>query len=150
MPANAKATIHRWFEEVWNQGRLETIDELFPADSVAHGLGEGNAVVRGPEAFKPFVRNLREAIPDIHIRVEDIIAEGDRAAVRVVLEGTHRGPGLGVAPGGRPVRVSGIIIVRFAGDKIVEGWNSWDQLGLLQQIGAIPAPERTDRFLTRP
>lgn len=149
MPVDASAVIHRWFEEVWNQGRLETIDELFGEDSVAHGLGEGGAVVRGPAAFKPLVLNLRGALPDLHISVEDILADGDRAAFRVVLEGTHRGDGLGVPPSGRRVRISGIIMVRFVEGRIMEGWNSWDQLGLLQQIGALPAPERADRFLER-
>jgi steroid delta-isomerase-like uncharacterized protein len=149
MAFDPKAIIHRWFDEVWNQGRLETIDELFSPDSVAHGLGEAEAVVRGPDAFKPFVLNLRQSIPDIHIDVEDIIMEGDRAAFRVLLQGTHQGAGLGVPPSGRRVRVKGIIMVRFAGGRIMEGWNSWDQLGLLQQIGAAPGPGTADRFLAR-
>jgi steroid delta-isomerase-like uncharacterized protein len=149
MATDAKALVHRWFEEVWNQGRMETIDELFPADGVAHGLGEGGTVVRGPDAFKPLVRNLRGSIPDIHISVEDVIMEGDRVAFRVVLEGTHKGEGLGVPPSGRRVQVKGIIMLRIADGQIKEGWNSWDQLGLLQQIGAMPAPEKTDRFLRR-
>lgn len=149
MAQDAKTLAYRWFEEVWNQGREETIDELFAPDGIAHGLGEGEADVRGPEAFKPFARNLRGSLPDIHIRVEDMLAEGDRVALRVSVDGTHKGEGLGVPPTGRRVRFSGIIIIRVRGGQIVEGWNSWDQLGLLQQIGAIPAPGKKDRFLER-
>jgi len=149
MAAEPKAMIHRWFDEVWNQGRLETIDELFAEESVAHGLGEGGRMVRGPAAFKPLVQNLRAAMPDLHIGVEDIVVDGDRAAFRVVLQGTHTGDGLGVPPSGRPVRVAGMVMVRFENGRIMEGWNSWDQLGLLQQIGAVPEPGREDRFLSR-
>jgi limonene-1,2-epoxide hydrolase len=75
-----KALARRWFEEVWNQGREATIDELFPADGVAHGLGDSEADVHGPAEFKIFVANLRGSIPDIHIDLEDILCEGDRVA----------------------------------------------------------------------
>jgi len=147
MAQDPKEIVRRWFEEVWNQGREETIDELLAPEGVAHGLGEAGAEVRGPEGFKPFFRNLRGSFPDLHIRIEEIISEGEWAAVRVVLEGTHKGDGLGVPASGRRVRVSGIVLLRTAGNRIVEGWNNWDQLGLMQQIGAIPAPGKTDRFL---
>jgi len=140
--------VHRWFEEVWNQGREETIDELMAPDGIGHGLGEGTADTRGPADCKVFWRNLRSALPDVHVRIEDTIVEGSKAVVRVVLEGTHHGAGLGVAPTGRRVSIAGIVIVRVAGSQMVEGWNSWDQLGLLRQLGAIPAPEAADRFLS--
>jgi steroid delta-isomerase-like uncharacterized protein len=146
--ADAKALIHRWFEEVWNHGREATIDELFAQDGIAYGLGEEGAEVRGPNEFKIFWQNLRTALPDIHIRIEDTIADGDKVAVRVLLAGTHTGAGLGVRPSGNCVAIGGIVIVRVSGGQIVEGWNSWDQLGLLQQIGAIQAPRGSDHFLT--
>ncbi len=148
MQNSPHALIHRWFDEVWNQGREETVDELFAADGIGHGLGEGSADVHGPAEFKIFLRNMRSALPDIQIRIEDTIADDVKAAARVVLEGTHLGDGLGVAPTGRRVAVTGIVIVRVAGGHIVEGWNSWDQLGLMRQIGAIPAPDAADRFLS--
>jgi steroid delta-isomerase-like uncharacterized protein len=146
--ADARDIIHRWFEEVWNHGREATIDELFAQDGIAYGLGEQGAAVRGPDQFKPFWRNLRSAIPDIHIRIEDTVADGDTVVVRVLLEGTHTGEGLGVRPSGNRVAVTGIVIVRVSGGQIVAGWNSWDQLGLLQQTGAIQAPPASDHFLT--
>jgi len=145
---DVKALVHRWFEEVWNQGREESIDDLLAKDGRIFGLGESDAEVRGPYGFKPFFRNLRTSFPDMHIRIEDIIADADKAAVRIVMEGTHSGAGLGISPTGRHVRVAGIVIVSSAEGKLVAGWNSWDQLGLLRQLGAIPSVGASDRFLT--
>ena len=90
-------------------------------------------------------RNMRAALPDVQISIEDTVVEGDKVVVRVALEGTHRGEGLGVSPTGRRVKIAGIVLVQFADGRIIRGWNSWDQLGLLQQLGAIPAAG--DRFL---
>jgi len=143
-----KALVHRWFEEVWNKGRESAIDELLAPSGIAHGIGQGEATLHGPSEFKLFVRNLRASLPDVHITIEDIVAEGDKVTVRVLLEGTHQGEGLGVSPTGRRVRVAGIILVRVANGQIVEGWNSWDQLGLLRQIGALPSLEGRDRFVS--
>ncbi len=76
-----KALAYRWFEEVWNQGLEQTIDELFSPTGIAHGLGDTDVELRGAEQFKPFVRNLRGSLPDTHISVEDAIAENDKVAV---------------------------------------------------------------------
>ena len=81
--------------------------------------------------------------------MEDTTAEQDKISARVVLKGTHRGEGLGVPPTGNAVQIRGIVMVRIAAGKIVEGWNSWDQLGLLRQIGALNHPAGSDRFLAR-
>jgi hypothetical protein len=70
-----KAIVRRWFEEVWNQGREATIDELFPAEGVAHGLGDSESDVHGPMEFGPFAANIRGSIPNTQIRVEDILSE---------------------------------------------------------------------------
>jgi steroid delta-isomerase-like uncharacterized protein len=144
-----KALIRRWFEEVWNQGREELIDELRAPEAVATGLGEGTVESRGPAPFKAFYSNLRSAFPDLHVSIEDMLAEGDRVAVRILLEGTHLGDSLGVPPTGKTVRFSGILIARIGGGKILESWNNLDQLGLLAQIGAIPAQGGPDRFLSQ-
>ena len=142
-----KALIRRWFDEVWNQGRESTIDELLAADAVAHGLGDTEVDLRGPAQFKPFVHNLRGAFPDIRMTIEDTLADGDKVMVRLRVEGTHRGANLGVPPTGRRIHIAGIVLVRIVSGQIVEGWNSWDQLGLLRQIGALPVPEGRDRFV---
>ena len=141
-----KALVRRWFEEVWNQGREESIDDLFAPQGIGYGLGDTEAPVQGPAGIKPFVRNLRGALPDIHMTIEDSIAEGDKVTVRITVEGTHKGGQLGVAPTGRRIKIAGVVIIRIANGQLVEGWNSWDQLGLLRQIGALPAVAGPDRF----
>lgn len=147
MSAENVQLIRRWFDEVWNQGRNETIDELLPAEGVGHGLGDSETDVHGPAEFKAFVANFRSSMPDVRIRVDDIFSQGDRVAVRLTLEGTHTGNGLGVPPTGRAVRIQGIVITRIQDGQLVEGWNSYDQLGLLRQLGALPAQDR-DTFLS--
>jgi steroid delta-isomerase-like uncharacterized protein len=142
------ALVRRWFNEVWTEGKESTIDELYAPGCVAHGLGDTEADVHGPEEFKQFWRNLRSAIPDVRVDVEDSVAEAHKAAVRVLLTGTHTGYGLGVEPTGRRVRIQGVILVHIRDGRIVEGWNSYDQLGLLRQIGALPSEGGPDRFLT--
>jgi steroid delta-isomerase-like uncharacterized protein len=146
MSEKNKAAVRRWFDEVWNQNNEATIDELFPAGSVAHGLGDLEADVHGPGEFRQFMANIRDSIPDVHIHVDDILAEGDRTAVRVTLEGTHTGHGLGVPPTGRTVRIQGNIILRMNDGQILEGWNSYDQLGFLRQIGALPDTAQAARI----
>jgi steroid delta-isomerase-like uncharacterized protein len=143
-----KAIAIRWFEEVWNQGRDSAIEEMLAPNAVAHGLGDSELDVHGPEEFKPFVANLRGSIPDLHIRLDDLISENDRVAIRLTLEGTHTGNGLGVPPTCNRVRIQGIVIVTIVDGRIGEGWNSYDQLGLLRQIGALPGCGERDRFLT--
>jgi predicted ester cyclase len=82
------------------------------------------------------------------MKIEDIMAEGDKVTVRITVEGTHKGSQLGIAPTGRQIRIAGVVIIRIANGQIVEGWNSWDQLGLLRQIGALPVVEGPDQFTT--
>lgn len=147
MNSDPKALVRRWFEEVWNQGREATIDELFPAHGVTFGLGEADTEVRGPAQFKVFFRNIRGAFSDFHIAIVDTIAEGGKVAVRFVVKGTHTGPGLAVAPTGRKIRVAGMAMIEVLDGKIISGWNNWDQLGMLQQIGTLPASPSADTFL---
>ena len=127
---------HRWFEEVWNQGRLEAIDEMASAEAV----GEGQ-LHHGPpidlKQFREFAEDLRRAFPDLHVTIEDTIAAGDRVVLRWHAQMTHRGPFMGVESTGRNVTVSGVTILRYAKGKIVQGWDHWDQLGLLAQIGGV-------------
>ncbi|HEV3197911.1 MAG TPA: ester cyclase [Bryobacteraceae bacterium] len=144
-----KALICRWFEEVWNQGREEVIEELRAPDAVGFGLGETPAVVHGASGFKVFYHNLRSSLPDLRVTVEHVIAEGDMVAARIQVEGTHMGPGLGIPPTGQSVRFSGMLIARISGGRIAESWNNLDQLGLLRQVGALPAGVGPDRFLAK-
>ena len=94
----------------------------------------------GFEAFKQFVYGVYEALPDLHHEIEDLIAEGDRVVMRATDTGTQKGVFMGVPPTGKKVTVGAIGIFRFVEDKIVEGWEELDMLGLLQQLGAVPSP----------
>lgn len=132
----SRDVIHRWFEEVWDKGREEAIDEMFAEEGVAHGLFDENGEeLRGPAGFKPFFRKFRDAFPDIRVHVEDCICEGDRAAARCRVSATHAGAGLGVAAINNPVEFTGMCIVRVRDGKIVEAWNNFDFASLNQQIG---------------
>ncbi|HZS56344.1 MAG TPA: ester cyclase [Bryobacteraceae bacterium] len=142
-----KALIRRWFDEVWNHGRQDMIEQLRAPDAIATGLGEQNARSEGPAPFKAFFANLRAALPDLRIKIEDILAEEDKVAIRLSAEGTHSGKGFGADPTGRKVQFTGITIARIANGKIVESWNSIDQLRLLTQLGVIGAHAGPDRFL---
>ena len=130
--------MRRWFEEVWNKGNAEAIDELFDVDGIVHGLAaDAGQPLRGPAGFKEFHKQFRNAFPDIVIAVEDVLVEGDKVAVRCHVTGSHKGEGLGFAATHKPIEISGMSIVRIRNGKIVEGWNNFDFLKLYQQIGTI-------------
>jgi steroid delta-isomerase-like uncharacterized protein len=138
MSEENKAIVRRWFEEVWNKGRSDAIDEMFAADGIAHGLSDDPAApLRGPAGFRVLHEQFRGAFPDIEVNVEDVIAEGDKVAARCSVRGTHAGDHLGVAASKAPVEFTGIAIVRIKEGKIVEAWNNFDFLKMNKQIGAI-------------
>jgi predicted ester cyclase len=121
----------QWFEQVWNQGRREAIAEFLSPGALLH---EGGADVVGPDGFYPFFDRLSAALSEIHVRVEDSIADGDKVCVRWSFTAKHTGEGLGIAATGVPIHITGITIIRIAGGKMVEGWQNWDMLGLMEQI----------------
>lgn len=137
MADNNVELIHRWFREVWNQGRLDTIQELMAPEFLGIGQSGPEAVIRGPQGFRAFVENLRGAFPDIHVTIEDTFASGDKVVARWSATMTHRGDQLGLPATGKQVRITGISIGRIVDSKIVEGWDNWDQLSMMQQIGAV-------------
>jgi steroid delta-isomerase-like uncharacterized protein len=138
MAQENSSLIRRWFEEVWNKGRMEAIDEMASADVVGHGQAQ-HATDIGLKEFKPFVRALRSAFPDMKVNIDYVIEQGDKVVARWTATMTHKGEFLGFAPTGKKVTVTGTTTQRISGGKIVEGWDNWDQLGLLVQIGAVPA-----------
>jgi steroid delta-isomerase-like uncharacterized protein len=132
--------MQRWFREVWNEGKAQTIYDLIAPDAVAIGRA-GRDVMHGPAAFEAFYKGIRSAFPDIHVDVDDAFGAGDKVAVRWVATMTHRGDGLGIPATGKLVRVTGITIARILNGQVIEGWDNWDQLGMLEQVGAYSAPE---------
>jgi steroid delta-isomerase-like uncharacterized protein len=140
MAQENSALIRRWFDEIWNKGHMQAIDEMASADIVGHGQAQ-HATDIGLAEFKPFVAALRNAFPDMKVVIDHTIEQGDKVVARWTSTMTHKGHFLGFAPTGKKVVITGTSIQRIADGKIVEGWDNWDQLGLLVQIGAVPAAE---------
>ena len=137
MAAEDNAAIVRgWAQAAFNQHDLEAAAQFLAPDWVGHWAGRGEE--QGVEGFKRLAGAYVRAFPDMQIRVEDAVAEGDRVVRRVSWTGTHQGSFLGIAPTGRRVRGEGTVIMRIAGDKIAEEWEMSNLLGLLQQLGAVP------------
>jgi predicted ester cyclase len=112
---------------------------MLDAEGIVHGLADDTtSVLRGPENFKPFHAKFREAFPGMAITVDDTVAEGDKVAARCSVRGKHEGHSLGVAPTQVPVEFTGMTIVRISDGKIVEAWNNFDFMTMLQQVGVIP------------
>ncbi len=129
--------IRQWFEEVWNQGREATIDELCAREAIGHGQTADGSDVIGPEHFKQFWHAFRAAFTSIHVEIHQTMQEGELALARWTLGAEHTGPFLGIAPTGKTVQVNGMSVQRFVGGKIMEAWDNWDQLALMTQIGAV-------------
>ena len=139
-PEANKAIARREFEEVFNQGNLDLADEIMAADYVYQSAAGDYA---GREARKQSIAMYIAAFPDIHFTVDDQIAEGDIVATRWTSTGTHKGEMMGIPPTGVHATTTGIFISRIVDGKMVEEWNSWDVLGLMQQLGVMP-PTRED------
>ena len=138
MSEENKALVRRWFDEVWNKGRAEAIEEMFDEYGIAHGLSDDPSnPIRGPKNFRPFHTTFREAFPNMVIVIEDMIAEGDKVAARCSVRGRHEGDFLEKAATQSPVEFTGIAIVRIANGKIVEAWNNFDFMTLHRQVGLL-------------
>jgi predicted ester cyclase len=129
-----KALVIRYFEEA-NKGNMTVIDELCASEYVYHGT-TGDLT---REQFKHYVNGMLAAFPDLIGNVDDMVAEGDRVAVRFSLQATHQGVFKDIAPTGKRIMIKGLEIDIFAGGKFVETWIISDTLGMLQQLGVIPS-----------
>ena len=128
-----KALVRRIIEEVYNKGNLALIDELFSPDYVNHSLPPGMPHDR--EGYKQMVRMNQAAFSDFRITIEDMIAEGDKVALRFKHGGTHKGEFMGVAPTGKEVTVTAMCIYRIEVGKVVDQWAELDRLGMMLQLG---------------
>lgn len=127
-----KRRVREFFEEVWNQATVRAADDYIAADAIGHNPDFGTSL----EAFKAQWNKMLEAFPDLHIDLEDIVAEEDKVATRWTLTGTHKGVYEGLSPTGKRVKVTGMSFDRLVDGQIMEGWDNWDGLGLLEQLGA--------------
>ncbi len=131
-----KAQVRRFYEEVFNQKKRAAIDEFSDPSYVDHTAPPG--LPGGIEGQKQLIGMYLTAFPDLHLTVEDMIAEGDKVVSRWTASGTHPGEFMGIPPTGKQLIAKGIEINRIAGRKFVEHWMELDTLGLLQQLGVVP------------
>jgi steroid delta-isomerase-like uncharacterized protein len=134
-----KAVVLRQEEEIFTRGNLDAAEEIYAPGYVGHDPSNPEDVM-GPEAAKQAAADYRRAFPDLRVTVEDLIAEGDKVVARLRFSGTHLGELEGIAPTGRRVDCTGIVVSRMEGGKIAEDWANFDDLGLMRQLGAIPPP----------
>ncbi len=131
-----KAISRRWREEL-DQGNWAVLDEYLSRDFVLHMPGSPPQDQAG---MKDVLTMIYGAFPDFHTTFEDLVAEGDKVALRMTFSGTHQGAFQGIPPTGKQITVSAIVIDRIVDGKLVEHWSQFDALGMLQQLGAIPQP----------
>ena len=138
MSTDNKVLVGRFHREVFEQGSRVAADAICALEFVWHGPNMPPMMPPGPEGVHWFGTLIRSAFSEIRISRDDTIAEGDRVVDRWTFRGTHTGEFLGVPATGKTVTVTGIDIFRIADGRLAELWQSWDQLGMLQQLGAIP------------
>ncbi len=129
----------RWFEELWNKKNYAITREMVAAEFTAHGAG-GQDIKQGPDGVAGMVKIWHDAFPDGHMTMDDIITEGEMSTIRMTFRGTQTGEFYGVPASGKQVEVTSIGIDRVVNGKICEGWGELNMLGMMMQMGAIPAP----------
>jgi steroid delta-isomerase-like uncharacterized protein len=139
-----RALIRRYYDELWNEWNLGVADEIIAPEITFRGSLA--VTVSGVEGFKSYVTLVRNAFPDFHNTIEEMIAEGDRVAARLTYRATHRGELFGVAATGSEVTYAGAAMFRIRSGKIVHGWVLGDMLGLMRQLGAVSDPSRPRGF----
>ncbi len=140
--AQNRTIAQRFNEDVWGRGDEAVLEELLASDFVDHGALPGQSPDR--EGHKRILAAFRSAFPDLNVTTEDIVAEGEKVVSRWSARGTHQGELMGVPPSGNEVTFTGIDVLRIAEGKVVERWAEGNDLEVMQQIGAIPAPGQSE------
>ena len=133
---HVKTLVTRYFEEVWNQGRVDVLDELLTPDYRNHSPSIPNPRP-GPADLKPIVMAMRAGLPDLHYEVLDLIATPEKVAVYVRLTGTHTGTLFGIAATGRTIDVRQMQIEWLEDGRISQHWRVTDELTLMRQLGVL-------------
>jgi steroid delta-isomerase-like uncharacterized protein len=128
------ALMRRWFQEVWNDGRVQTIYDLLAENISGWGQDVPGVEIRKPADFVALYNRLHGAFPDMKLTVEDVFGADDKVVVRWSAVMTHTGNHLGMPATNKGVHITGITIARIADGKIAQGWDNWDQLALMQQV----------------
>jgi steroid delta-isomerase-like uncharacterized protein len=132
-----KEVVRRLYGEVWNDRRLEVVNEII---SSSHALNDTNAEGSsiGPEAYKRQVTRFLTAFPDLRFKIDDLVAEDEKLVVSWNISGTHEGEFMGVPATHKKMSVDGITINHIVDRKIIDSYVSWDALGMFQQLGVAP------------
>ncbi len=130
-----RSLVLRYVELVLNEGKFEAFNNLLSPNYKRHISPTVTPLT--PELQEKRLAGLRAAFPDIHLTIEDVIAEGDRVAFRMTLQGTHQGTFQGIAPTNKKVTVSALDVVAIENGRISEHWGGPDMLAILQQLGAV-------------
>ena len=125
-------------EKLWNEGDLSVADQVYAPGMVLHFRGKSYPF--GPEEAKKTVSAWRTAFPDSKFKIEDILSEGNKVAVRYKFTGTHQGKFWGIPPTAKTISVTQINIVRFENGKMAEGWEDYDEAGMKAQLGMVLVP----------
>jgi steroid delta-isomerase-like uncharacterized protein len=132
-----EATVRRFLQEVWSEGHTSVVHDVLAPHFVAHGPG-GDGELRGPERVADQIEYFRNAFPDLTYTIEDQVAAGDEVVSRYTVSGTHLGEFLGVSGTDNRIEITGITMYRIEDGRIVEAWDSPDNLSLMQQLGILP------------
>ncbi len=133
-----KSRLHRLFDEAMNKGSFEVLNELLSENFISHGFN----ISSGPQGYVQFITILRGAFPDLHVEVENMIAEGDKVASRGTFSGTHKGDFMNLKATGKQLVFSYIDMWRLEDGKFVENWSLLDVLKLMQELGIAPQPDQ--------
>lgn len=136
LPKDNEKLIKKYFEEVWNNGKLDVLNEIISPDYINHNPGMANPAP-GPEGLKPIIEGIRKAFPDLKYVIENMVISDNQVAVHTTMHGTHTGDFFGMAPTNKTIKVSQMQIERIANNKIIEHWRVTDELTLLKQLGQI-------------
>jgi steroid delta-isomerase-like uncharacterized protein len=139
MATDLKQLARRIIDEAWNKGKLAVIDELV-SPSYVNNDPNLPMPVRGPEGLKQQIQYFRAAFPDLAIKIDDQVVEGNKIVTRWTATGTQKGEFFGVPPTGKKATTVGMTLARFDGGKMAEDFPSWDALGLMRKLGVVPAP----------
>jgi steroid delta-isomerase-like uncharacterized protein len=135
--ADPGTMIRRWFDEVWNQGKEEAIDQLLAKNATMWGTGRPDVSSTGSDEFKKFYHTMRAAFSDLKITLDQVVQQGDTAFARWTVTAMHAGEGLGTPATRKQLKLNGMSACRVHDGMIVEGWNVWDQIGMARQLGAL-------------
>jgi len=148
MSTENKNIVRRLYGEAWNKRKLELVAELIsPSHALNDPFVSGSQI--GPEMYRRRIQELTASFPDLHFSVEDLIAEKDKVVASWVISATHQGEFMNIPATGKKVSVEGITIHYIRDGKILDSNARWDAVGLLRQLGALPAIGRSKEAATR-